>query len=496
MKSILVAATHRSGSYLACDWLSQLGGLPFPEEYFNFDLLTARQEFRLSGQVPMGQVLETLISNRIEAYGVFTVKAMWPAFESLFAELAIADGKAPEDFQEHAFKWLGKPIVLFIRRRDKVRQAVSFEIAKQTGTWRKEKGGQANSQDLLYSYPRILDCWNQIHDDEASWLKFFKEKQLDYHEIWYEDLVASPNEQIRQALDFIGADVRSNDQIESRFEKLSRGLNRDWAERFQQRKSKVECPSSAQILDPNPTASVRSLEDVVRVPPHSTSIVDFELTNEGQNAWVPEVSASGVSDYTIELRDSSSAEKEVIWRAELEDALLPGESSVLSVSLNVFERLDAFHCDVALFYPGGEHVVRKALSVIVELDEKWQTLRRIFQEIHTSEMYGWIRVEAFGDMWIQEFPFVYLREHGWLHVDTENSSPGVFCALDFELKYFAVHLYKPREFHVFLRNDEPACCLEFLGADQEIRRFRDAKTGELLNYPLSYEAGEGRRDAP
>jgi len=31
--TILIAATHRSGSYLACDWLSQLGGIPITLEF-------------------------------------------------------------------------------------------------------------------------------------------------------------------------------------------------------------------------------------------------------------------------------------------------------------------------------------------------------------------------------------------------------------------------------------------------------------------------------
>ena len=58
MKTILVAATHRSGSYLACDWLSSVGEFPFPEEYFNYDLKTAREELRLSESVPSNKVLK------------------------------------------------------------------------------------------------------------------------------------------------------------------------------------------------------------------------------------------------------------------------------------------------------------------------------------------------------------------------------------------------------------------------------------------------------
>lgn len=489
MRTILVAATHRSGSYLACDWLSQLGGLPFPEEHFNFNLQTARQELRLSERADLSQVLDALILKRVAVHGVFTVKAMWPAFASIFAQFAQAEGDAADKFSAHAFKWLGRPQVLFIRRRDKVRQAVSFEIAKQTGVWRKQKGHHFKDTDLLYSYPRILACWNQIHEDEAAWLEFFREHRLSYHEIWYEDLVAEPNEQIHSALEFLAMAVKPGVRLESRFEKLSRGLNRDWANRFEARhgakkKNRPDGEGSNPAL-----ASVRPVVPEIRIEPDAARLVDCELRNEGGTNWSPDLDPEGIGHYIVELRESAPPGGDVLWQAELEAELRPGEATTLSLRLDSGLRLDPFYCDLVFCYPGGEHVVPNALHVMIDLDEKLRLLREIFREIHASEMYGWIQIKDFGDMWIENFPFVYLHEHGWLNVDTENSSPGSFCAMDFELQYFAVKLEHPREFHVFQGEGEPFKCLEFFGVESDLRRFRDKQSGDLRTYPLSYQAG-------
>ena len=83
---------HRSGSYLACDWLSQLGGEPLCGRIFQLQAndLAARQELGLAGD--HAEVAKcTGVSDGAPASrssGDFAVKAMWPAFASLFTQVA------------------------------------------------------------------------------------------------------------------------------------------------------------------------------------------------------------------------------------------------------------------------------------------------------------------------------------------------------------------------------------------------------------------------
>ena len=502
MKTILVAATHRSGSYLACDWLSNVGPIPFPEEHFNFDLKTAREELRLSGSAPRNKVLKTFIEHRMSMHGMFTVKAMWPAFATLLCKLSeTKSGRQP--LGTTALQWLNDPMVLFIRRRDKIRQAVSFEIAKQSGVWRKPRVEEPCKSDLVYSYPRILACWDQIHEDEASWLHFFKAYGVAYHEIWYEDLVSEPIKEIELALEYIGVEPHTKILPRSRFIKQSDARNCKWTERFKARHciseeeevltNKIK-PSKDKPKGSNSDApgsvnvSIHPQISKIEMRPDSTKLIKIRLTNEGSVALEPVLNTYGLSDYFIELQHSKTHKKEFFWQTELEEVVLPGESTDLMLRLNSDTSLESFDCDLSLTHPEGVLVVPKALSVDIQLDEKWEVLSRIFHRIDLSEKFGWVHVKDFGDMWIEKFPFIYLHEHGWIFVHKENSSPGTLCVMDFELNYFEVHLNSPKEFHVFPKDATSAKHLEFLGVEKEMRRFKDLKSGEILTHPLSYQS--------
>lgn len=499
MKTLLVAATHRSGSYLACDLLSNVGEFPFPEEYFNYDLKTAREELRLSERVPNNIVLKTIIESRLRSHEIFTVKAMWPAFATLYNELSETEN-GRQNLGTTALQWLKSPRILFIRRRDKFRQAVSFEIAKQTGIWRKSGGEETRKSDLLYSYSRILACWDQIHNDEASWLQFFKAYGLGYHEMWYEDLVAEPSKEIKQALEHFGFDAKREMPLESRFVKQSDARNREWAERFKARRSmdvqkkvsgRLEKPPNGQYKVSNSAISDRISVSIkpkiskIGMKLDSTRLIDVELTNKGAAALEPVLNTYGLSNYFLELRCPETRKGEILWQAELEEVVLAGESTELTLRLRGDISFDSFDCDLSFIHPEGEFVFPRALSVEIQVDEKWEVLRRIFYQIDLSDKLGWIYIKDFGDMWIEKFPFVYLHEHGWLFVHKESSSSGIFCAIDFELNYFAVHLNKPKEFHVFDKSNTSAKPLEFLGVKMGVRRFKDLENNVVRNIPLS-----------
>lgn len=505
MRTLLVAATHRSGSYLACDLISTAGGLPFAEEYFNFDLKTAREELKLSESVPRNRVLKTLMDRRESTHGIFAVKAMWPAFATLFYQLSETKS-ARQPFCATALQWLKSPSILFIRRRDKFRQAVSFEIAKQSGIWRKSDGEKTRKSDLLYSYLRILACWDQIHKDEASWLYFFKTYGLAYHEIWYEDLVAEPIKEIKQALAHIGVGAKREMPATSRFMKQSDALNREWTERFKARRSmdvqegvasRTRKPSKDQNKGRNSaasdsiSASIRPKISKVEMKPNSTKLVTVGLKNLGNISWEPEINAYARSDYYLELRYAKNPRGEFLWQTELEQVVPPGDTSELKLRLRSDTNLESFDCDLLFIHPEGELVVQEALSVAIKVDKKWEVLSRIFHRIDPSEKSGWVRIKNFGDVWIENFPFVYLLEHGWIFVHEETSSPGIFCAMDSQLNYFVVHLNRPREFHILSEGNTSAKHFEFLGVEMGMRRFRDLKSGEINTHPLSYQSDLG-----
>ena len=488
--TILIAATHRSGSYLACDWLSQLGGLPFAEEYFNFSLLAARQELRLSDDLSLSETLRRLIAYKQSSAGCFAVKAMWPAFESLFTNLVIESGGQTDDPLGRAFEVLGAPKVLFVRRRDKAKQAVSFEKAKQQGVWRSDKRDEALDDTLVYRYPRILDCWNQVHADEAGWLAYFEKHHLPYHEIWYEDMVADPMGVVGDALRFLRVEINPDVVIQSRFQKLSSGLNADWCQRFMRRhQTDLLSPDRGQVpMLGHVVAEMRGIHSgPINMLPDSAGIVECELWNKGEQVWQPEEQAGGEMNFGVELRsfaDDDPPTGRCLWRTELESPLAPEASVIVPLRL----KLSAVNgqdlpCAFVLCYPGGELQGEDRFEVKVELDDTWKFLRKVFVSLSDSDMSGWVHVPALGDIWPGSFPFIYQGEHGWLNADVENSQNGIFCASDFELGYLTLHLNEPRIFHV--SKDGQTRRLEFRGVRDGQREFKDMDTGASVTYGLS-----------
>lgn len=506
--TILIAATCRSGSYLACDWLSQLSRIPFAEEYFNFRLMTARQELGLSGDMPVFEVLEYLMAQQRSTSGVFAVKTMWPAFASLFTQIAADSTVSVVDPVGNALDVLGDVQVLFVRRRDKDKQAVSFEKAKQQRVWRSEQGERRLDSGLVYNYPRILDCWDQVHQDEAAWLQFLQERKLPYYEIWYEDMVADPMGVVGNALRFLGVEANPNVVIQSRYQKLSSGLNAEWLERFQLRQraqlSTVDDPAAVSgqhrlgvgNCSSRPVVDLRCLNvDSIQMSPDSVCVVECELTNTGTNAWLPVINSDGNANYYVELREraiDASEDPLVLWRTDVEELPRRGEVVSVSLRLSLGLVLDDFECDLFFCYPGGATQSHKSISVQITLDEKWKFMRNVFGEVSASDCSDWlsdcVNVPVLGDILIKSFPFIYQSEHGWLYVDAVNSSPGIFCSTDFELKYLALHLNEPSIYFVWI--DEDPQRLEFLGTRNALRAFRNPETGEVLSYPLSSKPTE------
>jgi hypothetical protein len=303
-------------------------------------------------------------------------------------------------------------------------------------------------------------------------------------------MVADPMEVVGNALHFLGAELNPDVVIQSRYQKLSSGLNADWAERFMLRHNPDSLsPDRGQVPMLGEVAvEMRGLHSgPINMVPGSACIVECELWNKGAQAWLPEEQAAGEMNFGVELRsfaDDDLPAGRCLWRTELESPLAPETSVVLPLrlKLSVVNRQD-LSCAFVLCYPGGELQGEDRFEVKVELDAKWKFLRKVFVSLSNSDMSGWVNVPALGDIWPGSFPFIYQGEHGWLNADLEHSGEETFCASDFELGYFTLHLNEPRIFHVL--KDGQTQRLEFRGVRDGQREFRNTETGETVMYALS-----------
>lgn len=183
-KTLVVATTARSGSTLLCATLREVGGFGNPDEYLNlmrsdFDAVPGKVSRASSEDVSVR--MRRWLEGDFRDEGVDAIKLMW----TNFADWRTLHPEAlPAKLREA--RWI------FLRRRDKIAQAVSLTRAKQTGQWHFEsRDEETRDADYLDFYSQA-GCLAFIKRQEESWERFFARENIDPEHVWYEDFCVSP----------------------------------------------------------------------------------------------------------------------------------------------------------------------------------------------------------------------------------------------------------------------------------------------------------------
>jgi len=240
--SYLICTTPRSGSTLLCELLEGTGIAGRPDEYF--------QQLRSTGQ-PMtprdyldGVAADLLPpldghARRLEEHvlydpgrfagfseyvawvkdrattdnGVCGVKIMWPYVAGLvdrLSALAPAGGdSSPHAVLSQAFPGLR---YVWLRRMDKVRQAVSLWRAIQTWHWREDAAGASGEKPpappLRYSFEAIDHLRRRLIASDRAWETYFEAIEVEPLTLTYEELIPAMHENVARMLRHIGVGYR------------------------------------------------------------------------------------------------------------------------------------------------------------------------------------------------------------------------------------------------------------------------------------------------
>jgi trehalose 2-sulfotransferase len=218
----LVCATPRSGSTLLCEMLKATGAAGRPEEYFEavpgtgiprapVDYLAGLDDpgahRLLDGAMPRAPAYSDVRGlRRYEEHlarvrewgttpnGVFGAKLMW----AHLVDLAALTGYATP--AEAAAELFGEPRCLWVRRDDRVRQAVSLWRAMQTQSWRSETA----EREPRYSFAALRHLVGALEADDLAWERFFTTSGLPVLDIAYADMVHDLQGTLGRALEHIG----------------------------------------------------------------------------------------------------------------------------------------------------------------------------------------------------------------------------------------------------------------------------------------------------
>jgi LPS sulfotransferase NodH len=216
-RSYLICSIPRSGSTLLCGLLTGTGVAGAPDEFFNPAYMRVRMQ--RWGVETTDEFVTQLLARKTGPNGVFGVKAHWSQYKRAFG------GADPRQI----FPGLR---LIYIYRRDRLRQAVSWARAKQTSRFRSDQRVPTERQ-ATFNAEDITHVLNRIERLDELWAGLFDRLGVAPHAVVYEDLVADRDGALRKVLGHIGIEPPVGLRVRTPvLERQADALTEEWVERY------------------------------------------------------------------------------------------------------------------------------------------------------------------------------------------------------------------------------------------------------------------------
>ncbi len=210
---LLLAFTNRSGSNLLADRLCSTGHFSGFRESLNHPNVS-RQKAELGS--------ETFPDHIAKLHHALSVEGTTPGFKASWGQLAmLLRWNIPAMFDSIR--------ILHIRRHDVLDQAISFSIAHQTQQW---SSRQRSKGPAKYNYKKISTILNNINKANNSIASICSIFSLERIPIFYEDLVADPEAEVKRIAATLGFDASDWIPSAPKIDKQANELNLEFRERF------------------------------------------------------------------------------------------------------------------------------------------------------------------------------------------------------------------------------------------------------------------------
>ena len=228
--------TQRTGSTLLYKAIESTGVAGVPREWFNCppDLLTT---FKKTSHAELQEYLYKL---GCTPNGVFGISHSFyePHFSQLTETLRSlpACGSAQTERTAIWEQVFPNHRHIFMTRRNKVRLAVSWWRAIQSGEWHVPTEQVRNPVDLSdkYSFDAINHLYNECSMREAGIQEFFAEGGITPLNIFYEDFIQNYEGTVRTILDYLGLDSQSAPIALPALTKIADTVSEEWVQRFRE----------------------------------------------------------------------------------------------------------------------------------------------------------------------------------------------------------------------------------------------------------------------
>lgn len=240
--SYLISGTNRTGSFLLCEALLNTGlaGHPVGE---TFSASNEPQNYKRWNVTNYRDYFHSALQQGTTENGVFGAKMMIDYFPDFVEKMRQLEEYGDENLQSYEVMDRVFPNLhyIWITRRDKVRQAVSYLRALQTRIWGWNQSDSAPTpeRDPEYSYEKIDLLLQQYVIYEATWQDYFREANITPFVVVYEDLCLKYEETAIQILEYLNVPVPPDLQFgPRRMAQQADHITEEWVEKFKSRKAK------------------------------------------------------------------------------------------------------------------------------------------------------------------------------------------------------------------------------------------------------------------
>lgn len=237
----LICAVQRSGSTLLCEALRNTGLAGLPDEYFLCTEDYSWQDSPLArehGVSTNADYLPLVLRRGTTPNGVFGAKVMWNYWEPAIAHLQAIPAYRGLDALEMLATLFPNLHYIWLVRRDRVQQAVSWAKAAKTGVWsRRQESPPALAQEPDFDFELVDNLVRLIDEGERGWARFFQACGVEPHKVFFSDVVQSYEQTALGILDYLGVPHPADLVFKERkMKRQSDGLDARWVQMYREAK--------------------------------------------------------------------------------------------------------------------------------------------------------------------------------------------------------------------------------------------------------------------
>ena len=226
-RTYLLASVPRAGSTFFSHVLWRTGCLGAPLEYLNFEPAGPYGFAANSPQVQL-RLWQSVLRRRCSPNGVFGLKV----FPVQLEQLNHTNPPLLEEVLSVMLPRDGERRIVYLRRRDRVAQTVSYARALLSGVWRKEQES-GGAPALEYSQEALDSAERGIVFQEEIWARMFNDLRVHPLELWHEDVLSDSSAAAQQVADYVGIKINLAAAVEiPEIVKQSEGDSSAWIDRY------------------------------------------------------------------------------------------------------------------------------------------------------------------------------------------------------------------------------------------------------------------------